>query len=48
MREGFHPAGGLAPVEVFVRRMVAMFRQTQPHEQDRHLPGFLHRDHSTN
>ena len=45
MREGLHAAGGLAPVEVFVRRMVAMLRQAEPHKQDRHLPGFLHRDH---
>src|SRR4029077_1682306 len=29
VRKGLHPTGGLAPVEVFVRRMVAMLRQTQ-------------------
>ena len=45
MREGLHAAGGLAPVEVFVRRMVAMLGQAEAHEQDRHLPGLLHRDH---
>src|ERR1051325_11525040 len=32
IREGFHPPGGLAPVEVFVRRMVPMLGQAQPHE----------------
>src|SRR5262245_23337878 len=45
MRKGFHPAGRLAPVEVFVRRVVTMLGQAEPHEQDWHLPGFLHRDH---
>ncbi len=47
MCKGFHPAGGLAPIEIFVRRMVAVLRQTQSHKQDRHLPGFLHGDHGS-
>jgi transcriptional regulator with GAF, ATPase, and Fis domain len=29
MREGLHAAGGLAPIEVFVRRMIAVLGQTQ-------------------
>ena len=29
VREGFHAAGGLAPVEVFVRRVVAVLGETE-------------------
>ena len=30
MHKGFHAAGGLAPVEVLVRRMIPMFGQLGP------------------
>src|SRR5262245_6623328 len=47
MRKRVHSAWSLAPVEVFVRCMIAMFGQTQAEKENRHLPGLLHRDDRT-
>ncbi len=35
VREGFHPAGGLAPIEVFVRGLIAVLGEAQTHEEIR-------------
>src|SRR5712692_3230168 len=42
--EGDHAAGRLAPVEVFVGRVVAVLRKRETQEEDRRLENFLHRE----
>src|SRR6266498_2776399 len=45
LREGHHPAARLLPIEIFVRSVIAVFRQRKAEEQDGRFEVALHRDH---
>ena len=43
MDESFHAAGGLPPIVIFIRRMIAVLRETETQKENRRVPRPLHR-----